>query len=52
MINHLWPDRREIQTLYFGAGGRAAEVALALLPLARLARSRWSALTGGPDNPP
>lgn len=40
MINHLWPDRRGIHTLFFAPGGGARSLLLALLPLARWARER------------
>ncbi len=33
MINHLWPDRREIQTLFFATGGTRGALAVALIPL-------------------
>jgi CelD/BcsL family acetyltransferase involved in cellulose biosynthesis len=39
MINHLWPDRREMQTLFFATGGLLASVAVALVPAIHLARS-------------
>jgi CelD/BcsL family acetyltransferase involved in cellulose biosynthesis len=33
MINHLWPDRREMQTLFFATGKRHGALAVALVPL-------------------
>jgi len=39
MINHLWPDRREMQTLFFATGTLLASIAVALVPLVHLARS-------------
>jgi len=39
MINHLWPDRREMQTLFFATGSVLASIAVALVPLVHLARS-------------
>ena len=38
MINHLWPDRREIQTVFFSTGSRLGELQIALVPLIHLAR--------------
>jgi len=26
MINHLWPDRREMQTIFFATGGRLGDL--------------------------
>jgi CelD/BcsL family acetyltransferase involved in cellulose biosynthesis len=44
MINHLWPDRREMQTVFFATGGRLGALTVALVPLLhffrRLARAR------------
>jgi CelD/BcsL family acetyltransferase involved in cellulose biosynthesis len=40
MINHLWPDRREMQTLFFSTGGFFGALAVALVPLLHLFRSR------------
>jgi len=39
MINHLWPDRREMQTLFFATGPMLASIAVALVPLVHLVRS-------------
>ena len=39
MINHLWTERRPIQTLFIAPGGRRKSLLLALLPLARWARA-------------
>ncbi|HTO96537.1 MAG TPA: GNAT family N-acetyltransferase [Myxococcales bacterium] len=33
MINHLWPDRREVQTLFFATGTRRGALTVALVPL-------------------
>lgn len=33
MINHLWPDRREMQTLFFSTGSTQGALAVALIPL-------------------
>jgi CelD/BcsL family acetyltransferase involved in cellulose biosynthesis len=33
MINHLWPDRREMQTVFFATGSRRGELAVAAVPL-------------------
>jgi len=38
MINHLWPDRREMQTLFFTTGRLWPAIELALLPLLHLVR--------------
>jgi hypothetical protein len=40
MINHLWPDRREMQTLFFATGRLGASLVVALLPLFHLVRAR------------
>src|SRR5436190_3850041 len=44
MINHLWPDRREMQTVFFATGSRLGALHVALVPLIhfvrRLARAR------------
>lgn len=40
MINHLWPDRREMQTLFFATGGFRGALTVALVPLLHLARAR------------
>ncbi|HZX96630.1 MAG TPA: GNAT family N-acetyltransferase [Myxococcales bacterium] len=43
MINHLWPDRREMQTVFFATGSRRGALTVALVPLLhffrRLARA-------------
>jgi len=43
MINHLWPDRREMQTVFFATGSRLGALTVALVPLLpfirRLARA-------------
>lgn len=44
MINHLWRDRLGIETLVTATGDRAGAVAVATLPLARLARSALKTL--------
>jgi CelD/BcsL family acetyltransferase involved in cellulose biosynthesis len=33
MINHLWPDRREMQTVFFSTGSRRGALMVALVPL-------------------
>jgi len=33
MINHLWPDRREMQTVFFSTGTRRGALTVALVPL-------------------
>jgi CelD/BcsL family acetyltransferase involved in cellulose biosynthesis len=33
MINHLWPDRREVHTLFFATGTQRGALAVALVPL-------------------
>jgi CelD/BcsL family acetyltransferase involved in cellulose biosynthesis len=38
MINHLWPDRREVQTVFFGTGTRWGALTVALVPLLHFAR--------------
>jgi len=38
MINHLWPDRREIQTLFFATGSRRGAFTVALVPLLHFLR--------------
>src|SRR5207248_2733769 len=40
MINHLWPDRREMQTVFFSTGGRLPSLLLALVPLLQFLRAR------------
>jgi CelD/BcsL family acetyltransferase involved in cellulose biosynthesis len=39
MINHLWPDRREMQTLFIGTGSALGALAVALVPLLHFGRS-------------
>jgi hypothetical protein len=39
MINHLWPDRLEMQTLFFATGSALASIAVALVPIVHLARA-------------
>lgn len=53
MINHLWPDRREVQTVLVGSASASSSLALALLPFGRWAlgqartlRSRWAGRKG------
>ena len=41
MINHLWPDRREMQTVFFATGSRLGALTVALVPLLHLLR-RWT----------
>jgi CelD/BcsL family acetyltransferase involved in cellulose biosynthesis len=43
MINHLWPDRREMQTVFFATGSRRGALAVALVPLLHLLRRLASA---------
>lgn len=38
MINHLWPDRREVQTVFFATGTRRGALTLALVPLLHFLR--------------
>ncbi|HEX4383730.1 MAG TPA: GNAT family N-acetyltransferase [Myxococcales bacterium] len=38
MINHLWPDRREMQRLFIGTGGKLGELAVAAVPLLKFVR--------------
>jgi CelD/BcsL family acetyltransferase involved in cellulose biosynthesis len=38
MINHLWPDRREMQTMFFATGTRRGALAVALVPLLHFLR--------------
>jgi CelD/BcsL family acetyltransferase involved in cellulose biosynthesis len=38
MINHLWPDRREMQTLFFGTGRALGALTVASVPLLHFAR--------------
>jgi CelD/BcsL family acetyltransferase involved in cellulose biosynthesis len=40
MINHLWPDRREMQTVFFSTGGHLGALAVALVPLLHFVRAR------------
>lgn len=39
MINHLWPDRRELQTLFFATGRTLPSLVVALMPLLQLLRA-------------
>jgi hypothetical protein len=38
MINHLWPDRREMQTMFFATGTRRGALSVALVPLLHFLR--------------
>ena len=38
MINHLWPDRREMQTIFFSTGSRRGALAVAMIPLLHFLR--------------
>jgi len=38
MINHLWPDRREMQTVFFATGGRLGDLQVSLVPLIHFLR--------------
>ena len=38
MINHLWPDRREMQTLFFSTGSRRGALAVAMMPFLHFLR--------------
>ncbi|HEY4884777.1 MAG TPA: GNAT family N-acetyltransferase [Myxococcales bacterium] len=38
MINHLWPDRREMQTVFFSTGSRRGALAVAMIPLLHFLR--------------
>lgn len=38
MINHLWPDRREMQTLFFSTGSRRGALAVAMIPFLHFLR--------------
>jgi len=40
MINHLWPDRREMQTVFFSTGSRLGAFAVAMIPLLHFLRRR------------
>jgi CelD/BcsL family acetyltransferase involved in cellulose biosynthesis len=39
MINHLWPSRRELQTIFFSTGGALGSAAVAAIPVIHLFRS-------------
>ena len=43
MAVYLWPDRREMQTVFFSTGGRLGAMAVALVPLVHLVRRLWRA---------
>jgi CelD/BcsL family acetyltransferase involved in cellulose biosynthesis len=38
MINHLWPDRREMQTLFIGTGSTLGALLVAMVPLIHFGR--------------
>jgi CelD/BcsL family acetyltransferase involved in cellulose biosynthesis len=38
MINHLWPDRREMQTVFFSTGSRRGALTVAMIPLLHFLR--------------
>ena len=38
MINHLWPDRREMQTVFFATGSRRGALTVAMVPLLHFVR--------------
>ena len=40
MINHLWPERREMQTVFLSTGRALPSLLLALVPLFQFARAR------------
>jgi Acetyltransferase (GNAT) domain len=40
MINHLWPDRRQMQTVFFSTGRTLPSFVLALVPLFQFLRAR------------
>jgi len=40
MINHLWPERREMQTVFFSTGRTLPSLVLALVPLIQFLRMR------------
>jgi CelD/BcsL family acetyltransferase involved in cellulose biosynthesis len=40
MINHLWPERREMQTIFFSTGRTLPSLVLAVLPLFQFLRMR------------
>lgn len=44
MINHLWPERREFQSVLFGPDAAMPTLAMALLPLRRWMRRRVAEL--------
>ena len=48
MINHLWPDRREMQTIFFATGGPAGALAVAVVPLVHFVRARLPRPWGRP----
>jgi hypothetical protein len=43
MINHLWPDRREMQTVFFATGSLLGALQVALVPLVHVFRRLRSA---------
>jgi hypothetical protein len=40
MINHLWPERREMQTVFLSTGRALPSLLLALVPLFQFVRAR------------
>lgn len=44
VINHLWPDRREMQALFFAACSARVRLAVSLVPLVHFVRARLSRL--------
>jgi CelD/BcsL family acetyltransferase involved in cellulose biosynthesis len=38
MINHLWPDRREMQTLFFSPGSRIGSLVVSMVPVLHFLR--------------
>jgi len=38
MINHLWPDRREVHTVFFATGSRRGALTVAMVPLLHFVR--------------
>ena len=40
MINHLWPERREMQTVFLSTGRALPSLLLALVPLFQFLRAR------------
>ncbi|HYS10409.1 MAG TPA: GNAT family N-acetyltransferase [Myxococcales bacterium] len=38
MINHLWPDRREMQTVFFSTGSRLGDLHVSLVPFFQFLR--------------